>query len=239
MGPRGEVAAPRERTGTAGEVLTVKQTASIDHVCALHQRLRSPLIPFRNGETSWVGRGWSPEILNMQTTGKIQWGESERGKKAVALGTVLSSALGWLSPSFALSPPRSQRLHHDALITPGRRPPPSAPPPAAPSSSASSPPPQLSGGRGGQSARGRRQARGEPRGAQSRDPIWTRRQKAQGGDWSRPTATTGKATAKAAAGACSVAGLIHQEHQVRAASPGGCPAAALLSPAFGGLLLRH
>lgn len=124
MGPRGEVAAPRERTGTAGEVLTVKQTASIDHVCALHQRLRSPLIPFRNGETSLVGRGWSPEILNMQTTGKIQCRGSEREKKATAIGTVLSSALGWLSPSFALSPPRSQHLHHDALITPGRRPPP-------------------------------------------------------------------------------------------------------------------
>lgn len=106
------------------EVLTVKQTASIDHVCALHQRLRSPLIPFRNGETSLVGRGWSPEILNMQTTGKIQCRGSERGKKAIAIGTVLSSALGWLSPSFALSPPRSQHLHHDALITPGRRPPP-------------------------------------------------------------------------------------------------------------------
>lgn len=98
MGPRGEVAAPRERTGTAGEVLTVKQTASIDHVCALHQRLRSPLIPFRNGETSLVGRGWSPEILNMQTTGKIQCRGSEREKKATAIGTVLSSALAGSHP---------------------------------------------------------------------------------------------------------------------------------------------
>jgi hypothetical protein len=65
----------------SGEVLTVKQTASIDHVCALHQRLRSPLIPFRSGETSVVGRGLSPEILNMQTTGKIEWGKATEERK--------------------------------------------------------------------------------------------------------------------------------------------------------------
>lgn len=37
----------------------------------------------------------------------------------------------------------------------------------------------------------------------------------------------------------SVPGLIHQEQQVGAASPGGCPAAALLGPALGDLPLRH
>lgn len=34
----------------AGKGLTVKQAASMDHVCALLQRLRAPLIPFRDGK---------------------------------------------------------------------------------------------------------------------------------------------------------------------------------------------
>ncbi|XP_030666139.1 uncharacterized protein LOC115834737 isoform X2 [Nomascus leucogenys] len=43
------------RTGAAGRVLTVKHAAPMDHVCALHQRLRAPLIPFRDGKTSSGG----------------------------------------------------------------------------------------------------------------------------------------------------------------------------------------
>lgn len=73
----------REWTRAAGKVLTVKQTASIDHVCSLHQRLRSPLIPFRDGKTSSGGGGRSRGVLKVQTKNQMkggQRGERERSE---------------------------------------------------------------------------------------------------------------------------------------------------------------
>lgn len=180
-------------------------------------------------------------MLNMQAKNKIQGGK--RAREARKRWSPHSSQIPTVrlpprarSRSRSLSPPRSQHPHHDARITPGRGSPPSAPPPAAPSSFASSPPPQLSEGRGGQSARGRRRARGEPRGSRSRGRAGAGRRAERGGGRSRPTAATERAAA--ATGARSVPRLIHHEQQVGAASQGGCPA-AILSPALGDLPLRH
>ncbi|XP_053427331.1 translation initiation factor IF-2-like [Nycticebus coucang] len=151
-----------------------------------------------------------------------------------------SSAPGWLPlPLAALSPPRSQHPHHDAGITPGRRPPPSARPPAAAACFASPPPPQLSGGRGGQSARGRRRARGEPRGAPGRGrgrgraagaagwgPVQTDGSDGAGGGgggwgWLSPRFHTPRA-----AGRSSLPGRLSSGSSPLS-SPWGCPAEAL------------
>lgn len=69
------------------EVLTVKQTASIDHVCSLHQRLQAPLIPFRDGKTSsgqgedGVERGLrGANREQMKSGGRARRGESRRSE---------------------------------------------------------------------------------------------------------------------------------------------------------------
>ena len=89
----------REWTGAAGKVLTVKQTASIDHVCSLHQRLRSPLIPFRDAKTS-SGRGEDRvekgfKDANPDQTG-VGWGrERDPSPHSSKIRIRASSAPGW------------------------------------------------------------------------------------------------------------------------------------------------
>lgn len=132
----------------AGAVLTVEHAASIDHVCALHQRLRAPLIPFRDGKTSSGGERTESRDVKYANPDQNEGGARE-GRDEIRAHTAEDPNPRVLRPgSLSLSPPGSQQPHHDAGITPGRRSPPSAPPAAAPSSFASSPPPQLSGGRG-------------------------------------------------------------------------------------------
>ena len=78
---------PRGGPAWREEVLTVKQTASIDHVCSLHQRLQAPLIPFRDGKTSsgqgedGVERGLrGANREQMKSGGRVRRGESQRSE---------------------------------------------------------------------------------------------------------------------------------------------------------------
>lgn len=84
----------------------MKQTASIDHVCSLHQRLRSPLIPFRDGKTSSGGERTESGDFKCANQEPNEGGR-ERGKREIRAHTAARSEF-WRPPPLA----RSRSLSH-------------------------------------------------------------------------------------------------------------------------------
>ncbi|XP_077831114.1 uncharacterized protein LOC106994572 [Macaca mulatta] len=226
----------RERTGAAGRVLTVKHAAPMDHVCALHQRLRAPLIPFRDGKTSSGGGRTGSRGVKDAKQERNKGGPRGRPKGR-------GSSEPTLQPDPDESVLRPGRAL--ALAGPQRR------------AASSIPTVTLASHPGAGRHHPRRRRQDPPPGHRRRRRVWRTRREAGGergaspgtppsrcrgagaARWG-PVQTDGSDGAGGGGGRDgSVPSLRRAAQQVGAASPGGCPAAALLAPALGDLPLRH